>query len=201
MALKLITAPLVKPLSLSDVGEHVRADLTLEGTLVELYISAITAKAENYTGRALISQVWELELDLFPCTSAFDKVGRAGAIKLPLSPVQSIESVKYLDADGVLQTLANTEYVLTGDDPSQLVPAYGKTWPATRTQPGAVVIQYTAGYGDTTADVPEAIRAWMMLNIATLYENRETVITGKGQFIDLNTYADALLNSYRLVRF
>lgn len=202
MALKLITAPTLKPVTVSDLSSQMRADLTGETALIELYISAVTAKAENYTKRALVTQTWELTLDCFPCSSSLSgNIQRIGAISLPLSPVQSITSIKYLDASGVLQTLASTEYSLTSDDPNVVVPAYGKTWPDTLMQAGAVVIKYVAGYGATAASIPEAIRIWIMLNVATLYENRETVVIGKGSLVELNTMADSLIDDYVLRSF
>jgi uncharacterized phiE125 gp8 family phage protein len=119
-----------------------------------------------------------------------------------MSPVQNIVSVKYVDADGVLQTLSNTEYTLTGDDPNILLPTYGKSWPAFRLQPGAIKIQYRAGYGDAAVNIPEAIRAWMLLNVANLYENRETVVIGpRAQMAEMTTLSDSLIDSYRLVTF
>ena len=206
MGLNLITAPTVKPVTVADVAAQVRADLTAESTLVDLYIAAVTAKAENFIKRALVNQTWELTLDHFPIVSCDlmgvrDPAYIPNKISLPLAPVQSITSIKYIDVDGVQQTLTGTEYTLTADDPNCVVPAYGKTWPSARLQPGSVTIRYVAGYGATSASVPESIRAWILMNVASLYENRESVTVGKGQLVELNTFADSLLDSYVLRSF
>jgi hypothetical protein len=37
---------------------------------------------------------------------------------------------------------------------------------------------YTCGYG-AAADVPQSIKAWMLMAIATWYENREALIAGQ----------------------
>lgn len=189
MALRLIYAPSVKPVTVADIAAQVRADLTLETTLVEAYIAAVVEKAEAYTRRALISQTWEMVLDCFPDRE----------ILLPLAPLLSVTSIKYLDGAGVLQTIDSSGYsVDTASTPGRVVPAYGTSWPGTQDMPGAVVVRYVCGYGPAAADVPASIKAWIMLNVSSLYENRDTVIIGN-IVNELNTMADSLINTYRVV--
>jgi uncharacterized phiE125 gp8 family phage protein len=211
MALNLITAAAAKPVLVADVAAQVRADLTAESTLIDLYISAVTAKAENYIKRALINQTWEYTLDYFPpvlCQNihpslrhGYNSFARMEGIPLPMSPASAITSIKYIDVNGVLQTLDSAKYTLLTDDPNQVIPAYGESWPEYRSQPGAVAIRYVAGYGAASSNVPEAIRAWILLNVASLYENRENIAIGNGGVIELSTMADSLIDSYRLVTF
>ena len=90
-----------------------------------------------------------------------------------------MQSVTYLDADGVRQTLAGAEYdVVTDELVGRLLPAFGKTWPDCRIRPGSVQVSYTCGYGDAS-DVPQSIKAWMLLAIGAWYENREALTSGK----------------------
>jgi uncharacterized phiE125 gp8 family phage protein len=98
---------------------------------------------------------------------------------LPLPKLQSVQSVSYLDSNGTRQTLANTEYdVITDELVGRLIPAFGKSWPSCREWPGSVQVSYTCGYG-AAADVPQSIKAWMLMAIATWYENREALIAGQ----------------------
>ena len=60
----------------------------------------------------------------------------------------------------------------------RIIPAYGKSWPSCREHPGSVRVDYTCGYG-AAADVPQSIKAWMLLAIATWYENREALTAGQ----------------------
>lgn len=180
--LRLITAPAAKPILVTDVAAQVRNDLTAESTLVELYIAAVTAKAESYLRRALITQTWELTMESFP-----------EAIRLPLPPVQSVTSITYLDADGVRQTLDASAYSLTAGEPATILPTYGTAWPSCRVTEDSVAVRYVAGYGATGTGVPEEVRAWLLLNAATLYENRETVgAANVGE--NLKTMADSLID-------
>jgi uncharacterized phiE125 gp8 family phage protein len=165
MALKLITAPTEEPVTLTEVKLHCRVDGTDEDALLTgIIIPAARRFAEGRTGRALVTQTWELALDAFP----------AAEIELPMPPVQSITSVKYLDTTGVEQTIDAANYALDsyGMRP-WLLPAYEYEWPEALASSNAVRIRFVAGYGAAAA-VPADIKAWIMLAIGTLYAQRET---------------------------
>lgn len=165
MALKLITAATVLAVSLAEAKSHLRVDTADEDTLITALIAAATEMAEQKTGRAIMTQTWELTLDAFP-----------EAFELTRPPVQSIASVKYYDTTGAQQTLSNTLYALYGNDDfgyGCVAPVYAGSWPETRGQINAVAVRYLAGYADAAA-VPEGIKQWIKLMVSTMYENRET---------------------------
>jgi len=173
-------------LSLSTAKAHLRVDHTGDDTLIQALIDSAEQLAQHITGRTLVEA---------------ERVHRAESfglgVRLPGAPVSAVTLVKYLDTAGAELTLASGQYVLqTGDDRPELVPAFGVTWPAV--QPGradAVRITYTAGYGDTEADVPAAIRQWMLLCIGTWYNLRESVATGTVAELPRGAW-DALLDAY-----
>lgn len=187
--LKLITPPATEPITVADAEAQSRWDMADEAALVEGYIAAARQKAETYLRRPLITQTWELALDTFP--------GTLGAIKLPLPPLQSVTSITYIDTDGTLQTLDPALYkVDDSSEPARIVPAYGKTWPATRDEIAAVKVRFVCGYGDTAESVPMCVRQWLLLNVADYFENRETVQVGQRlAFVDAKTLADGLLDA------
>jgi uncharacterized phiE125 gp8 family phage protein len=167
MSLKLITAPTAEPLTPAEAKTHLRVTGSDDDAYITALIVAARQAAEHITGRALMPQTWELALDEFE-----------DQIMLPKPPLTSITSVKYVDADGVLQTMDPAGYQL--DDhavPARLVPAYGTSWPSTRTQPNAVLVRFACGYANAAA-VPQEIKSWMLLRIGMLYENREAMIVG-----------------------
>lgn len=97
-------------------------------------------------------------------------------LRIPKPPLISVQSVKYL-LDGVLTTLATTEYVVVKDGLfGYIARADGVTWPTTiDAHPGAVEIAFTAGYGDGEA-VKEKCRGIvraMKLLAGDAYRNRE----------------------------
>lgn len=110
----------------------------------------VTRMIQFETGRAITSWSLKLHLDSFP-----------RIIELPYPPLlngaSSITGFTYVDANGASQTLAASDYQLHHTrDFIRLIPAYGTSWPATRTQFGAVQIAYTVGY--VAAAVPPEVK-------------------------------------------
>lgn len=192
MTIKVITPPAVEPISLAEAKVHLRVDSSDENDLITALIVAARQAAEHQLDRALITQTLERVLDAFPSTE----------LELGMPPVQSITSVKYYDADEVLQTMDAADYSLDADRlPGWVVPAYGTTWPSTLDTANSVRVRYVAGYGDTASDVPAAIRQWMLLHIGTTFKFREEVVGGAG--ITAMTlpgrFVDRLLDPFRWV--
>jgi uncharacterized phiE125 gp8 family phage protein len=164
MALKLITPPSTYPVTLAEAKLHCRVDIADDDALITAFITAATETAEQKTGRAIMSQTWELTLDAFPDTLELTRV-----------PVQSITSVKYYDTAGVQQTVSNTLYALDATDDfgfAHISPVYAGVWPTTRDQINAVAVRYVAGYADA-ASVPQSIKNWILLMVSTMYEPRD----------------------------
>ena len=184
MGLQLITAADDYPVTLAAAKLHLRIDGTADDANVTSLIGRGTGYAQKQTGRALVSQKWRLILDAFP----------SGAIRLPLPPLVSVESINYLDEAGALQTLSPADYLV---NPYGLVgevtPAYGKQWPTTRAQPMAVKIAFTCGYGDADS-VPEEIKGAILLMVGHLDQNREA--SGDKAMESIPFGVDALLSGY-----
>lgn len=163
MGIQLITAAAELPVSLDDAKSHLRIDGAEQDAAVTALIDRATSFAQKQTGRAFVTQSWRLILDCFP----------SGAIKLPLPPLASVESITYIDADGAEQTLDTADYLV---NPYGLIgevsPAYDKSWPVTRSQPMAVKVNFTCGFGNA-ASVPSDIKAALLLMIGHLDQVRE----------------------------
>ena len=192
MSHRLITAPTVEPLDAATLKLWCRIDGTDEDALLaSLFIPAARQACENATGRALLSQTWEVVLDAWPAGSA---------IELPRAPVLAITSVKYIDTAGVQQTLAGAAYALDNDsEPGWLLPAYGTDWPEALDTANAIRVRYTAGYGAAATDVPQALRMWIALHAAAAYANREA--SGDARMVAENPALAGLLDPYRILVF
>lgn len=171
MAIKLITAPVLEPITLDEAKLHLRVDHDDEDTLITNLIKVARELAEDQTWRALLTQTWEMRLDNWPSMP----------LKMPKAPLQSITSIKYLDENGTENTVASTVYdVDTYSEPGMIFFKKGQTWPSTTLyERGGVRIQFKCGWL-TAADVPYKIKAAMLLLIGHLYENREEVIISSG---------------------
>lgn len=122
-------------------------------------VEGFTEDAEHETARAFITQTWEVTLDAFPAA----RCGGAAAIRLPKSPVASVVHVKFYDVDGVQQTLDPQDYLVDDkSEPGYVFPAPGLTWPATAKRINAVDIQFVCGYGTSDANVPAAIKQYIL---------------------------------------
>ena len=121
------------------------------------------------------------------------------AVLLERGPVLSLTSITYKALDGTTQTMPSTDYVSDLSGPlGRVTPGFGKIWPIPIPEIGAVQINYTAGYGPAATDVPEGIRHWMLVQLNTMYENREEVaILGRGK-VEALPFVDSLLDPYRI---
>lgn len=196
------TEPAIEPLSLNDAKLHLRVDGTAEDTMISAYLQAARELCEEYTGRSLITQTWQLKLDDFPGNRRnphyVDSV-----IELPrAAPLQNVSSIQYIDANGATQTLDSDIYdVDTHSTPGRVILAYGKSWPSTRNQQHAVTVSYVTGYGDAASDVPERFVQAIRLLLGDWYENRETVSFANNVYeLPMVGAAKALLNINRVVR-
>jgi hypothetical protein len=99
---------------------------------------------------------------------------------------------------GVLTTLSPARYTVDAiSEPGIVTPAVGSYWPGTVNVTNAVQISYTSGYGAAAA-VPAPIKAWMLLRIGALYENREEFLTGRSITVAELPFADGLLDPVRI---
>jgi uncharacterized phiE125 gp8 family phage protein len=193
MALQRVTAPSTWPVSLADVKAHCRVDLNDDDALLQTLLEAATEMAEQATGRALLPQTWELSLESFPPTRSL----YSEALVLTRVPVQSIVSLSYTDAAGVIQTLLPVDYLLNNCDDfgfATVVPTFATLWPELG---HSVKVRFVAGYADASA-VPASIQQWIKLQVAAMYDNREAEITQRGVQIKLG-FVDALLSRYRVM--
>jgi len=172
MAVRIITPPATDPITLTEAKSHLRVDHTDDDTLITGYITAATRYAEEFTGRAFITQTLELVLDEF-----------RAQIQIPRPPLQSVVSVKYDDSNGLEQTLTEgVDFLVdTASQPGWVV-AVESIWPETIETINSVRIRYVAGYVDGNSppseNVPRDIKSAILLIIGSLYSVRETVVVG-----------------------
>lgn len=190
MRLELVSAPAAEPIVLADAKVHLRhTGGNAEDALINRLIKTARHQVEAHTRRRLITQTWRYLADEF-CSS----------IVLPDSaPVASIASVKYIDANGALQTLDPSVYMLLKEAPARVELAYGQDWPTIRGDREGVRIEVVCGYGADGSAVPDALLSAMYLMIEHLYGNRG--VLGAGDEIELPMGFEALLSQYVVPSF
>ena len=159
---------------LADAKAHLRVLDDESDTEISNAIDAastfldIDADGFGGLGFPLISQTWSIKASSFG----------AGSIRLPFGRVTAVTSLKYYDADNVLQTIDSADYHLAGWGRDFLVVlATGKSWPSVYDRPDAAIIEFVAGYADTAA-VPSDIKAAARLLVGHFFENREAATEG-----------------------
>ena len=185
MGYRLITAPAADPVTLAEAKAHLRVDHSDEDATINGLIKAATSYLDGRSGilgRCLVTQTWEETFDAFP----------TNAIELPLGPVASVTSVKYLDQAGAEQTLSAGVYTV---DTASLVARIvsDDAWPATKATANAVTVRYVAG--TASASIPGAIRHAILLLVGHWYENRQPA--AEGSAAELPFAVSALLSPFR----
>lgn len=188
----LVTGPLIEPLTLQEVKDHLRIDSDDEDSYIEPLIQPAREWAEAYLNRALINQTFDLFLERFPRWSGT-------AIEFPHPKLQSITSVLYQDILDVQQTWSNTLYTTdTNREVGRIIPITDEVYPDTFGHIHDVVIRFVAGYGLNSEDVPRAIIQSMLLKIGHWYERRED--TSVAPMHKIPDGASNLLTPYKVWR-
>lgn len=186
MKLKLITPPSVEPVTLDEAKNFLKIDGALEDNLISALITAARQRVEEYLGKSLITQTWDVYFD-----SVSDRV------KLPRPPVQSIEGVYVMDDTGNETIVDSADYLVRNNE---ILTIAG--WPSYSSFQGFRV-RFIAGYGPTTDDVPQAVKKAIMLLIGNMYENRDgwwTESAKLGASQEFPPIVKTLLDPYREVR-
>ena len=142
MTEKLKTPPTELAVTIEDARANLRVDGADLDPLISLWVQGITAMLEHEIGQKVMPQTWLWIDDAFP-----------DAIRLP-HPVRSVVVVKFRDDAGVEQTLDPADYVMDVQRyQSWLVPAVGKSWPATFDQVNAVSVEVVCGMAANAAEL------------------------------------------------
>lgn len=158
--IRVITASTVEPVSVETVRAFLRVDGDQDDTLIASLIKAAREEWERIARRACITQTLEQVVDCFP---------EDYRLQVLRPPLQSVESVKYVDRDGVEHTWTDYQ-VDTASDPGVIL---FKTLPgAALLESGAVRVRFTTGYGDAASDVPERVRTDITQLAAFWFEER-----------------------------
>jgi uncharacterized phiE125 gp8 family phage protein len=182
MSLQLTAAAAAEPITLADAKAHLKVDTSDDDALITSLISAARIRAEWLTRRAFIMQSWIQWLHRWP-TRPFE---------VALPPLQALTSITVYDVNDAATVLDASLYRVDASAiPARIAWKENTLPPVSLRNFNAVAIAFTAGYGDTGADVPEPIRRAILMIVADLYAHR-------GDDAPTPDAALALLDPYRL---
>lgn len=159
--LKLKTAATSEPIDATYYKAHLRisSDVTADDTYLANVAKACRQLAENIYNGAFYTQTWQAFFDTWD------------ELEIWKQPVQSISSVAYYaDTGTTLTTVSSTFYdVDLTCFPARIQPKEGNSWPSTVSRPGAIVVEFVAGWTDTT--IPEIAKIGIVQLMRTIYDN------------------------------
>lgn len=184
MRLTLTTAPTTTPVDLVLAKVQCRVEHDDDDAFIQSLIGAATRHVERILGRAVMPQVWLLELTAWQ-----------DAVVLPVEPVRSVV-VKYNDPAGNEQTLDAATYSLSA------WPSMAAEWRfvsgALRPELSNIVypVRYTINVGYADADaVPDDLKIAVQMLVGHWYQHREAVASGAMTEVPMGV--SALVAPYR----
>jgi uncharacterized phiE125 gp8 family phage protein len=125
-------------------------------TVIENLGKSARLRLEQYCGRNFIEK-----------TMILTESNVKRSLQLPFGPIYEIESVKVYDSYGVL------DETLTADDDYYLIGEFDKYCKFESWFDGAYVkIEYTAGYGENTYDLPQALKDAILMQSKYDFDHR-----------------------------
>ena len=210
--LNIVATPSIEPVTLEEVKDHLKETSTDNDSILTALIISARQSAEMFTGRAFITQTWQMFMNYFSrlnnSSEWWDGVRErpisflnkfSDDIEIPIAPLQSIAHIKIYDDEDTAVTFDSSNYFVSFYDGlyarnGRVTLREGSTWPTVDRVADGIEIQFIAGYGDLTTDVPESIRQAIMQEVAFLFENR-----GECSVSSVNSEtAKSLLNPFRI---
>lgn len=155
------TTPVDEPISLLEAKAQLRVDGSDDDALIGDLIETVREKFEDSTARVLSVRDFTAYWDAWP---------EDNTLSLPLYPVLDVSSIKYLDDDGVEQTISTSDYTVdkVGQSPRIMLNSDADT-PDVGNYPNSVYVRFTAG----AYTIPPSAKHSMLLWLTMLYERRE----------------------------
>lgn len=162
-------SPTVLPLELVKKQLQLEADFIEDDALISIYVDAAITEAENYIHSEISEKKFRIDGKSFNDALSFDK-----------QKINTIDSIKYLDAAGVLQTVDPANYTLESVNKHETKIAFveGFEFPEVQEfKPNAVQVSVTVGYKE--GKVPKAIVKALLLMVTNSYEFRTDTVKEK----------------------
>jgi uncharacterized phiE125 gp8 family phage protein len=166
--IRVVTAPTVEPVLVSEVSDHLRGPDTEHEPMLVKMIQASRERLERYLARAFVQQTRAVHYSAWP---------DGNVMEIPYPPIQSVTHIKYTDTDDTEYTWSSSEYsVDTYSEPGRVVLGYGESWPneSIHAPDYPIVVTYVCGYAasgtDYRANIPQAIKDAIKLDVEMMYD-------------------------------
>lgn len=186
-ALRLLTAPVVEPITLVEVKTLLRDPPDSDDTFLTSCLEQARIIFEAQTGICCINQSWRLHFDHWPGGQAEPwwggcQVGPIDMIRGNVNneimferfPLVSVDALSTFAEDGTetSRTVGDFFHIDTDSLPGRVVKKSAKSWPSFTRVSNGIRFDYTAGFGASADDVPEDVKRAIQHLAAWLYDNR-----------------------------
>jgi uncharacterized phiE125 gp8 family phage protein len=171
-------------ITLEEAKAYLRVDSEDENTLISAMIDAAERHVELFTGRVLLTATFEL---------VYDEV--SSSIEIPKSPLQEVTKIEVISEAGVKTEVDSSTYdVDTSGTLGRVQLKTGCVWPSHRGF-ASFIVTVKAGYGDTAAAVPPALKQAALAALAVIFASR-----GEADRERINSAVAALCGPYKVWR-
>lgn len=168
---QVVVPPARYPVSLAEARDQLNIDSEDFDARLAGLIAGATQAVEDWTGRALITRTYRAFLNWWPIDRQSNFVMRY--VTLERAPLQGFASLKTYDDTDVATTMsAALYYVDTARTLGRVVLRRGAVWPIPLRVANGIELNWTAGYGDNSGDVPEPIRLAIKMMVGVFNEQR-----------------------------
>ena len=156
--------------SLSEAKEHLRIGHTDDDDYITRLCQASQLVCENLTGVDFTGNSYIFYCDTWDQTKEVPNV----------SPIRSITQINYKDTNGVQTIWSNTNYyVAGGSQRSRIALTDGSSYPDLYDGIQNISIELTTQAFYTTTGMDMVAKQAVLITIADMYENRQSVIVGR----------------------
>lgn len=165
-----ISGSVLIPISFYDaIKNYLKIDpsVTVDDDLIISMTATAIEFIERYTSRTIFTTEFRTWRNEFPC-------GCNAYIELRRSPFQIVNSFQYIDTDNITQTIDASVYYTTQEtDYSKILLNPSQSYPTDKIcKLQSIIIEFTAGYGDTVDNIPPELLLAIYQIVAKLYDNR-----------------------------
>jgi uncharacterized phiE125 gp8 family phage protein len=187
MALVLLAAPAVEPVTLAEAKAWLKVDVTDDDAVIGTVVTAARQWLEARLRILMISQKWRWILDAWPA---------APILQLPANPLRSVDAMRVYSAAGVPTALATTSWQADAASARGRIALLAAV-PSPGRPLNGIEIDVTVGLAAAAADLPPALKEAVLQTVAFLYENRGDA---PGPDLALPSAIEALASPWRLRR-
>lgn len=164
--------------SLVEVKEKLRiaSEDESQDALITRFIKSVTLYAEKYTGRNLVLRPYTTYRNNFSDFFAWNTDNEE--LELRKSPLSEITKIEYTNLEGsVILIPEDFYYIKKHTYYGSVIPVGENVWPVddVSIDQQKVTIEFVAGYGETSDDIPEDMKTAMTEHVGMLYGGAECI--------------------------